>query len=408
MTKKPGRIGLDQFSWAMYDFANTIFSMNVVSLHFALWVTREQGGSELDYSIIYSASVLAVILLAPVLGRAADLTDRRKAFLVLATLFSAGSTCLIGLLNELRAGLALFFLANLGFQLAIIFYDSLLPSVARRGEYGRISGLGVSLGYLGSLAGIALAAPFVQHGGEIVRSRAFLPTGVFFFLFAVPCFLFVRERRSREAGEKFSLQRTLDLVRSRRGVPRFLTAMFFVQNAVNTVILFMAVYSVEVGRLNQNALYLFFALATTCAFLSAYLQGVLVDRIGPKKVFLGVLWIWIAGLTAALFGRTHAYLWVAGCLIGVGLGGLWTSSRALLLSLIPERESATFFGLNVFTGRLAALLGPLVWGSVVSGLIFLGTLRYRIAIAILIGFVVCAWAVARKIPDEAPAAGHLT
>ena len=111
-----------QTSWILYDFANTIFSMNIVSLHFALWVTKDQGGNDLQYGLTYSGSMLAVIFLAPFLGKWADLHLKRRLFLIFSTLICVISTACIGILNELTVGLMLFFVANIGYQLAQVFY----------------------------------------------------------------------------------------------------------------------------------------------------------------------------------------------------------------------------------------------------------------------------------------------
>ncbi|MFH1208864.1 MAG: MFS transporter [Candidatus Omnitrophota bacterium] len=392
---------LQVVSWALYDFANTIFSMNIVSLYFALWLTKEHGGKDIHYGIVYSASMAAVIIFAPLLGRLADLRSWRRLFLILSTLACVITTAMIGVLDRLDWGLILFFFANAGYQLALVFYDSLLPSIATPPEYGKVSGFGVALGYAGSIAGIAMVSPFVHAGGQVLRHHAFVPTAVLFLLFSLPCFLWVREKKTASPEWKGSLWRqSLKAVRKNPGVFPYLVTMFLVQNAVNTVILFMGVYSAEVGGFTQAKLNIFFIVATTVALITAYLQGRFVDRWGPRIVFRWVLWIWLIALLLAAMSPGQMGLWLAGCLIGAGLGGLWTSSRPLLLTLIPNEEPATFFGFNVLTGRFAALAGPLVWGLIVWFLEPAGVLRYRIAVSVLAVFILAGLFSMRGIPER--------
>ena len=188
MTEQPDKRAI--VSWAFYDFANTIFSMNVISLYFALWVTVDHGGQDIFYSIALSGSMLAVAISAPVLGTISDQTGRRRLPLIFLTTISVLATALIGEASQLWMGLLLFVIANYCYQSALVFYNGMLPSVALQSNVGVVSGYGVAFGYMGSIAGLLLVEPFVEDGG---RSAAFLPTAALFLIFAIPCFLFVKD-----------------------------------------------------------------------------------------------------------------------------------------------------------------------------------------------------------------------
>ena len=129
MTERPDKRAIA--SWAFYDFANTIFSMNVISLYFALWVTVDHGGQDILYSTALSGSMLAVAISAPVFGTISDQTGRRRFPLTLLTIISVLATALIGQADELWVGLLLFVIANYCYQSALVFYNGMLPSVAR-------------------------------------------------------------------------------------------------------------------------------------------------------------------------------------------------------------------------------------------------------------------------------------
>jgi len=395
---------LPVFSWCLYDFANTIFSMNIISLYFALWVIQDKGGKDIHYGLVYSASMLIVILLGPLLGRLADVYVKRRLFLIIATVVCIASTALIGSINLLGWGLALFFIASGAYQLALVFYDSLLPSVASHERVGSISGSGVALGYLGAIIGILLVSLFVNVGGEVFRERAFIPTAGLFLLFSLPCFLWVKEQGSRGEDVPLALwSQSWGVLTQHAGVLPYLITMFLIQNAVTTIILFMGVYVVQVGHFTQTEVNTLFITSTVAAIAAAACTGKLVDRLGPLRVFRWMIPLWIIALLIAAVAQSSLGLWVAGCLVGIGLGGVWTSSRPLLLTFIPKEKSATFFGFNVLVGRFSALLGPLLWGLIVWALEPLGSLRYRVAIGSLTIFLGAALLTMRKIPDRSRA-----
>ena len=118
------------FSWSLYDFANTIFSMNVISLYFALWVTVDKGGQDIFYSTTLSLSMLAVALSAPVFGAVSDNTGKRQGPLTVLTLLCVICTALIGEVDNLWMGLFLFAIANYCYQSALVFYNGMIPSVS--------------------------------------------------------------------------------------------------------------------------------------------------------------------------------------------------------------------------------------------------------------------------------------
>ena len=138
-------------SWCIYDFANTIYSMNVVSLYFPLLVIVNLGFPDIYVSVANSISMLIVALTAPLLGQLTDRIGRRKEFLLAVTAISCLATAAIGVFYNTLGGhifglLAVFVAANVAYQLGLVFYNSLLPSVAPPGKIGRIGGLGVAIG----------------------------------------------------------------------------------------------------------------------------------------------------------------------------------------------------------------------------------------------------------------------
>src|SRR5690625_2563945 len=153
--------------WVLYDFADTNFSMNIVSLYFTVWVVNVMGGTDGHYGIANDASMAVILILSPLLGALTDQTPRRMPFLIVATIICVGFTAILGSVG-LTTSLIAFALANIGYQAGLQFYDALLPEVSTEENRGRISGIGIGVGYLGSFLGVTI-------GGIILAGVDALP-----------------------------------------------------------------------------------------------------------------------------------------------------------------------------------------------------------------------------------------
>jgi MFS transporter, UMF1 family len=176
-------------SWALYDLANTIFSMNIVSLYFSLWVVNEMGGIDANYGNANSISMALLFFTAAILGALSDQAGRRKPFLIVTTLICVSFTALLGT-GGLAVSLIFFVVANYMFQGGLIFYDSLLPIVSTEENRGKVGGFGIGLGYMGSFIGVGSGLLLLSHIGY---TGIFRLSALLFLLFALPCFFFVKE-----------------------------------------------------------------------------------------------------------------------------------------------------------------------------------------------------------------------
>ncbi|OGC76685.1 MAG: hypothetical protein A2145_06415 [candidate division Zixibacteria bacterium RBG_16_40_9] len=291
--------------------------------------------------------------------------------------------------------------------------------------------MGVSLGYVGAIVGMLLVLPFVQ--GKIFagtgKQQAFIPTAVFFLLFSLPTFIWVKEKLSRH-GRKIKLKESFQevwdgLVNTKKypGVLRFLISNFFFGDAIATTILFMAVYAQLVMGFSETAKTGLFLVSTTSAALGSLLCGWVCDRIGPKKSLAVVILGWFFSLTIVIFITDPIWFWIMGSVIGILLGSTWTSSRPLLAGLVPKSKMGQFFSLYSLSGRAAAIMGPLIWGTVVlyfkkdfflvekivdmlksSGISVsepvLATIQYRFAVFSLAAVMLVGWFILLKVPDK--------
>ncbi len=412
-------------SWILYDLANVIFSMGVTSLYFSLFVRAAVGSERADSLLgrISAVSMGIMFCLSPLLGAMTDRARRRMPFLVWATLLCCASTALIGR-GPFAVSALLFVIANGAYQAGVQFYDSLLPDVTTEANRGRINGIAIGLGYTGSYIAVGAGLWMSSKGRPFPFAPYFLFVAIAFFALAVPCFLFVRERGNPNPRPIFtpkavteSLQQTLRTLRSGHNYPgllRFLLGRAFYTDAINTVILFMSLYTVNVAistgltkETGEQKAQLVLMSAITAAILGGILWGFLVDRIGPKRTLNIVLTGWIITFTAAAsVGFLHlpiVWLFVVACAAGICLGGTWASDRPLMLRLTPPNRVGEFYGLYGMVGRFSAVTGPLVWGATTWLTVEKGGLPVvqgeSFAILSLLAMVLVSFWILRKVSD---------
>ncbi|HEU4862972.1 MAG TPA: MFS transporter [Candidatus Limnocylindria bacterium] len=404
---------VEGLAWALYDFANTIFSFAIVSFAMSLWSIRFLGEADgtFWFTAAVSVSVLLNAIVSPVLGAMSDRVGRRKPFLAFFTALCIGGTVVIGVV-DIRLGLVAFALANFAYQAALIYYDAILPDVARPVTRGRLSGIGVALGYCGTLlVGVLLLLGVSTDPGGRSTPSTFLLVGGLFLLFAGPLFLLVREE-SRARG-RFSaldaarswtqLRATVRHARETPGLLRFIVARFFYSDPVNTAIAVMSAFAVHaVGFTEGQALQVLLIL-TVVAVIASFGWGFLADRWGPRRTLFAVLGTWALGLAIiTLFLSTVPFL-IAGAMLGAGLGGVGVVDRLMLLRLSSPDRIGEMFGLYGLAGKFSAVIGPIVYGAIVATLLeTLDKGAYQIAIGSLFVLLLVGTFILRGVPEGTP------
>jgi MFS transporter, UMF1 family len=430
-TERPGFWAT--FSWALYDLANTIYSAAIVSIYFPAFIKNDLRVNDIYYALPAAVAALLVGIFSPLMGRISDRGGNRMRWLVISTLLSIGALTLMGIFPILGIAILLFVVANSAYQAALMFYDALLPSVSTPGNWGKVSGLGVGLGYLGGITGFLLVPWLTERifgtsliaqanvdgtnqvinpfGGAIVKpdilsANTFLVTAVLYLVMSLPCFFFVREKRY--AGEStdtekitfrdsfVQLYKSLKGARAYPGLLIFLVSNFFYSDAVNTVIVAMGVYSTEVIGFSSGERNGFLAFATIFAVFGGFACGYLNDRVGPKFSLNLTLALWVVIFIFAIAAPPKSlFFYLGGPLAGIALGSTWVSARTMMIELTPPQRLGEFMGIYNMTGRFSAVLGPLVWGLtlfVFDPAAGWGKTGYQIGIGILgvllvIGFV---------------------
>jgi UMF1 family MFS transporter len=410
-------------SWVLYDLANTIFSMGVVSAYFSTWVRDQVGAGRADsvYGVITAISMGLIFLASPILGAMTDRAPRRMPFLVVSTLVCVGFTALLA-----RGGFyatALFFvIANVAYQAGLQFYDAMLPEVSNERNRGKISGIGVGVGYLGSYIAIGLGMDAVFGSDD--KPFLFTMIALFFLLFALPCFFFVKERGNPAPREVFSFRmlrestsETMRTIRSGRDYPglvRFLIGRVFYTDPINTVIAIMMLYTINVAEHTglthdegEEAGKLIMLTAITFAVIGGFAWGWLVDRVGPKRTLNYVLYLWtgvfLLAAAVGIFGLPLATLYVVACSAGVALGGVWAADRPYMLRLTPPDRIGEFYGLYGMVGRFSAITGPLIWAIVTRltiGLLHLPPhVGQGIGVLVLLALIAVSYVILQPVSD---------
>ncbi|GAB1349640.1 MFS transporter [Ignavibacteriales bacterium] len=381
------------FVWTLYDFANTSYSIIVVTFLYAIYfketVNLNKSEGDFYWGLGTSVSMLIAALISPVLGAVADYTSTKKRFLTFFSLLCIVATALLYFVGpgEVVLGLALLIVANIGFEAGLIFYDSFLPEITKPKNFGRVSGYGYAMGYLGSLSSLLILMPFIQM--ELI-SESFPVAALFFLIFALPTLILLKEnKKEKPAGESYfsiGLKRvffTMRHLKTYRNLAIFLLSFFFFIEGVNTIIYFAGIYATTTLGFSKGELIIFFMSVQGTAILGSVLFGIISDTIGHKKSLMITLFIWIFTVALAFWITEKSYFYLVGFLAGGAMGSSQSISRALMSQLTPPDKKTEFFGFYSFFGKSSAILGPLVFGLISSAT---GSQRYAI-LSLLFFFV---------------------
>jgi UMF1 family MFS transporter len=409
------------WSWALFDWANSAFTTLVVTFIYATYFTRSFGDDpELTASWwgrAVSLSAVAIAILSPILGAAADRAGARKRFLLVSTLVCVAGTALLafvapGAANAVPLALATFVVANIAFELGNVFYNSFLPDVSDADSVGRVSGYGWALGYVGGLVcmGVALVG-FVQpetpwfglskEAGWNIRATNLL-VAAWFLVFALPLFRNLPEERLGAVrfapGEAFrALAGTFREIRRYGEVFKFLLARLVYNDGLVTIFAFGGIYAANTFGLSFSQVLMFGVALNVAAGLGAFLFGFVDDKLGGKRTVMFSLLALSGATLLAVWAPNATWLWVAGILIGIFVGPNQSASRSLMARMVPQEKQGEFFGFFAFSGKATSFLAPLAYGEASRAF---GSLRAGVA-TVLAFFVVGMLLLARVREQQA-------
>ena len=388
------QLGLDRpelRAWAMYDLANSAFVTTVAGAVFPIYFSTVAAAgmpAPMATARFAAATTIALVMaavLAPFLGALADFAAMKKkllaAFLVLGVGASGGMFFIHR--GEWMLGAGLFILANIGAAGSFIFYDALLPHVARPDEMDRVSSAGYALGYLGggvllavNLAWIQFPTAFGMADAAAASRWAFLSVAVWWLLFSLPLFRYVPEpprTLSADESSDFSplrgaLGRLRVTFRDLRAYPQallLLVAFLVYNDGIGTIARMATVYGTEIG-IGQGALMGAFLIAQFVGIPFAFLFGGLASRVGAKRSIFLALIVYAGISVLGYYMTTAAHFLALAALVGMVQGGCQALSRSLFASMIPRHRSTEFFAFFAVFEKLAGILGPAIFAGTIA------------------------------------------
>ena len=374
-------------AWAMYDWANSAFAVIILTAVFPVYyraLVINAGYSPEDATAYWayttSASVLLVALLGPLLGAIADVVGKKRflgASLVLGVLGSAG-LAFLGT-DTFLLGSLFFAVGNFGFAAGNIFYEALLPHIARPDDIDRVSARGYALGYLGG--GLLLIVTALSLLGrdwfwlpdrDFALRASFVSVAVWWSVFSWPLFRHVPEPARSVAPYILTgvvtdgllrLAGTLRQIRRYRELALFLVAFWIYNDGISTIIKIATAYGDEIG-VNHNDMLIALILTQFVGFPSTLGFGALAQSLGAKRaIFLGIA-IYMLISIAGFFMSNAAHFYILAVVVGLVQGGTQALSRSLFARLVPKTRSTEFFGFFSTGEKFAGVIGPAIFGLV--------------------------------------------
>ena len=408
-----------ELSWAFYDWANSVYVLLVMTAFFPFFLKHhvEVAGSGHSTTVVlgYASSLasLAVVFLAPVLGALGDQYGARRKLLAAFAVFGILATFCLSLVESGHPLLAacVFALGNIGFSAASGLYDALLLSVTSRDRLDRLSALGFSLGYAGSLILFVIGFLATQNPHWLGFADAigamrmiFVLTALWWLLFTIPllCAAIDEKPLAKKTSGTWQhvraafgeLRDTLREVRQYRNAAWFLLAYWLYMDGVYTVIKMAVAYSDALGF--DAMVPMTGILAVQVIAIPATLAyGRLAGRFGARRmIMIGIFAYLIVTAGAPLMSRPE-HFYILAVVIGLAQGGLQSVSRSTYAKMIPHSESGKYFGFYSMVGKSSAVLGPFLMGSMA---LLLGEKLSILAIPILL---IAGMVVMTRVKDPA-------
>ncbi len=375
-------------SWSMYDWANSAFATTIMAAMFppfyremATTAGLSEANATAAWAYTTSIALLIIALLAPVLGAISDHTGGKKWYIAFFAGLGILGTGLFVLLGDdtYILGSIFFTMGNVGFAGANIFYESLLPHIAKKDDIDQVSTRGYALGYVGG--GILLVINvlwfmqpdsfFMPDGGFALRA-SFFSVAVWWAIFSIPLFRNVPEPPVVQVADEQvnvvsagfkRLAHTFRQITRYRQLLIFLIAFWIYNDGIGTIIKMATAYGDEIGiDLTDMVIALIITQFVGIPFSFGF--GWLARRLGTKRSILLALVVYTLISIAGYFMTTSTHFYILAFAVGMVQGGSQALSRSLYGAMVPKSQSAEFFGFFSTSSKFAGILGPLIFAVV--------------------------------------------
>ncbi|HEX5850722.1 MAG TPA: MFS transporter [Rubrobacter sp.] len=434
-SKKVSRLAV--WSYVLFNFGDTPFAATILTLYFPLWLTEEYRAGPALFNYATALASLLVVLSAPALGAICDLRQSRKPYLVVFTLITVFCTFSLAFSDELTGSLSvaivLFVVAVVAFNLINVPYYALLRSASEGRGTGKISGYTQAAGFIGTFIAVIgltlLVAPekflgftiggpgeirqvfgplgaFVHTAKATVDSNTFLPTAVFFLVFALPAFFFVADVPERapqrlRLGQAYrNVFATVKGIGAYTGLGSYMVVTLLYMEAALIAIPNMCLFGKDVFAMKDQQISNLIIFSLLFSVVAAFGAGRVSDKIGPKRALLATMGLWVVGILAVTFAWAPWVMYVASPLIFLANGATLAVGTVLVIALSPPSKLTEFMGLYVTVGMVSAVLGPAIVGLLLGVFGGLDAGAYRIGMgSIAVTMVIGIFLLIARVPD---------
>ena len=407
-------------AWVIYDWANSAFPTIVLTFVFAAYFSQRVA-PEVTYGTALWGTALGlggifVALLAPVLGAAADQMGRTKSWIALFTAVCVLATALLWFIESSPdytiPALLLVVVGMVGAELAIVFYNAMLPRLAEPERLGRWSGWAWSAGYGGGMACLIVALllfvqedpwiPLDRDSYQHVRATCFL-AAAWYAIFALPLFWTAPDtgpRKPLKAAFRDGIRQLGDTFRSLRrykSIIRFLIARLIYIDGVGTLFVFGGVYAAGTFAMDEQEVLAFGIAINITAGLGALGFAWVDDWIGGKRTITLSLLCLAAFGSALLLIESRLLFWTLALSLGLFVGPVQAASRSFMARISPAEIRNEAFGFYAFSGKATAFVGPLLvgWLTQYSG-------SQRIGMTVIIVLFSIGLLLMMRVPSDDP------
>jgi len=401
-------------SWALYDWANSAFATTIMAAVLPVYYSQVAGANlSGNLATVYwgyttTIALLIMALLAPIVGAIADYSGIKKRFLATFVAIGVAFTALLYFVQSGDWAMAsLFFIvSNIGFAGSDLFYNSLLPHVARPEDIDRVSARGYAFGYIGGGLLLAINVVMIQlmTDGELAARLSFVSVAIWWAVFTIPLLRNVPEppagRRADEHANPVRagfrrLRKTFREIRHYRQLFIFLIAFWVYNDGIGTIIKMATIYGAEIG-IDQGALIGALLVTQFVGVPFSFAFGWLAGRIGAKRsIYLGLA-VYALISIGGYFMATALHFWILAFLVGTVQGGSQALSRSLFGAMSPKAKTAEFFGFYGMSSKFAGIVGPLLFAVVGQ---ITGSSRLSI-VALIIFFIIGGFLLSRVDEQE--------
>ena len=367
----------------MYDWANSAFMTTIVAAVFPIYFHRvaaadlDPAAASLRFAMATTIGLSIVAVLAPILGAVADVAGIKKKMLgAFMGLGIVATACMFFIQQgDWLLAAVLFVLGNIGASGSFVFYDSLLPHIARADEIDRVSTAGYALGYLGggtllavNLVWILRPDLFGLEGTGIATRLSFVSVAIWWLGFSIPLFRKVPEPpRVLESDERpgkrainvafVRLGETLRELRGYRQAFLMMLAFLVYNDGIGTIIRMATTYGAEIG-LPDNSLITALLLVQFVGIPFTFVFGQVADRVGAKRAIFFTLFVYMGISVLGYYMTSSLHFYALAMVVGMVQGGSQALSRSLFASMIPRHKSSEFFGFFGVFEKFAGIAGP--------------------------------------------------